>query len=204
VQLAVRGRHGKLQAWVLDTAVDPASAAGVELFFLLHFVLCSAGSVLQLVGFAFRGDALRLVALLRELAAAHPSTLGDEGIAAKKNSCDDKQVVRQGPERFSLNLSSVIDLQRCYQTYAGGRALVGLKAVAEAALGVTLDKSLQRSEWSQRPLSQAQIAYAAADAAVLVELFDVICSAALLCPYSRRSDEGSRIGHFEGSGPTTH
>jgi uncharacterized protein len=46
----------------------------------------------------------------------------------------------------------------------------GLSGLVAARLGALLDKSLQVSAWGERPLSVAQLEYAAADAAVLLAL----------------------------------
>ena len=46
----------------------------------------------------------------------------------------------------------------------------GLKAVCSRELGVQLDKSEQVSDWSRRPLSERQLAYAAVDAEVLLQV----------------------------------
>ena len=62
----------------------------------------------------------------------------------------------------------VVDLQR-----AGH---VGLRDACATWLGRRLDKSEQCSDWERRPLSRAQIAYAALDAAVLFALHDAICA----------------------------
>lgn len=47
-----------------------------------------------------------------------------------------------------------------------------LSDVCERELGVYLDKSLQLSDWTCRPLTQEQLDYAAADAEVLIRLHD--------------------------------
>jgi ribonuclease D len=47
---------------------------------------------------------------------------------------------------------------------------VGLQALARAELGVELEKAFQKDDWSRRPLSPAQEAYAIADVAHLLEL----------------------------------
>ncbi|KAL5719116.1 hypothetical protein ACHQM5_011940 [Ranunculus cassubicifolius] len=47
-----------------------------------------------------------------------------------------------------------------------------LAAICEEILGVSLSKELQCSDWSCRPLTEEQKAYAAADAQCLVEIFD--------------------------------
>ena len=62
----------------------------------------------------------------------------------------------------------VVDLQR-----AGH---VGLRDACATWLGRRLDKSEQCSDWERRPLSRAQVAYAALDAAVLFALHDAMCA----------------------------
>ena len=47
----------------------------------------------------------------------------------------------------------------------------GLAAVAEHLFGLTLDKSHQRSNWRRRPLSPAQLDYAALDAQVALQVY---------------------------------
>ena len=51
----------------------------------------------------------------------------------------------------------------------------GLSVVLETVLGMTLDKSLQCSDWGQRPLTDEQILYAANDASCLLDLFMSAC-----------------------------
>jgi len=46
-----------------------------------------------------------------------------------------------------------------------------LGEVCERELGIYLDKSLQTSDWTMRPLSHEQCDYAAADAEVLIRLY---------------------------------
>ena len=50
--------------------------------------------------------------------------------------------------------------------------------LASAVLGLPLDKTQQCSAWHLRPLTDAQKAYAAADAAVLLAIFDALLAAA--------------------------
>ncbi|CAI5712310.1 unnamed protein product [Peronospora destructor] len=47
----------------------------------------------------------------------------------------------------------------------------GLTAVAETYLGLPLDKRARMSDWERRPLTQAQLYYAALDAHVLVQIY---------------------------------
>jgi ATP-dependent helicase Lhr and Lhr-like helicase len=53
---------------------------------------------------------------------------------------------------------------------AGGHSL---GAVCRRELDITLDKRYQTSDWRRRPLSQAQINYAAMDAEVLIDLYRI-------------------------------
>eukprot|EP00249_Psilotum_nudum_P010644 c22674_g1_i1 orf=371-2185(+) len=69
--------------------------------------------------------------------------------------------------------NSVLDLQ----SVAGKRARGGLSGLAKEALGNYLDKTMQMSDWEQRPLNARQLQYAALDAVVLLSIFDYICSA---------------------------
>jgi len=48
----------------------------------------------------------------------------------------------------------------------------GLQAMAQRAFGARLDKSLQRADWSRRPLTPAMVAYAARDAEITYALAD--------------------------------
>ena len=53
-----------------------------------------------------------------------------------------------------------------------GEPAFGLSTLLEKHFGVRLSKQLQRADWSQRPLTDAMIAYAAADTAYLPALRD--------------------------------
>ena len=57
-----------------------------------------------------------------------------------------------------------------------GESAVGLGALLEKHFGITLSKKLQRADWSRRPLTEAMIAYAAADTAYLPPLRDVLAA----------------------------
>lgn len=48
-----------------------------------------------------------------------------------------------------------------------------LAFICQELLGISLSKELQCSDWSQRPLSEEQKVYAAADAQCLLDMFDV-------------------------------
>lgn len=50
----------------------------------------------------------------------------------------------------------------------------GLASVADYLFGMTLDKSHQRSDWRKRPLSRAQLDYAALDAQAALQVFQTL------------------------------
>jgi len=62
--------------------------------------------------------------------------------------------------------------------YGVSRRQPGLKSLVAQLLGSALDKSLTLSDWAARPLSDAQIEYAAADAWVLLPLADALATLA--------------------------
>jgi ribonuclease D len=53
-----------------------------------------------------------------------------------------------------------------------GRKSMGLAALVAEHLGLLMDKSMQRSDWGQRPLSPQQLAYACHDTRYLIALRD--------------------------------
>jgi ATP-dependent Lhr-like helicase len=73
-----------------------------------------------------------------------------------------------------LQLGGVFDTLDASRRLRGRDALGGhsLATVCERELGFTLDKSAQTSNWTRRPLSSEQLRYAAADAEVLLALFE--------------------------------
>jgi len=63
--------------------------------------------------------------------------------------------------RYGLGFATVFDTAIAGR-FLGGKAL-GLDVLLETYLGVTLPPSRQKDDWSERPLSPSQLAYAAAD-----------------------------------------
>jgi len=57
-----------------------------------------------------------------------------------------------------------------------GHERVGLGAVVEDTLGITLDKAHSAADWSTRPLPQAWLEYAALDVLLLVDVRDVLAA----------------------------
>jgi ATP-dependent Lhr-like helicase len=76
--------------------------------------------------------------------------------------------------RANIALANVFDTlvasRRIRGRLAGGHSLA---AVCRRELDKVLDKSQQISDWTRRPLSEAQIAYAALDVEVLVQLYEI-------------------------------
>lgn len=73
---------------------------------------------------------------------------------------------------LGLRVANLFDTQIA-AALLGVRAL-GLGAVIETHLGVTLPKAFQRADWAERPLSEGMKEYAATDTAYLPALRDVL------------------------------
>jgi len=67
--------------------------------------------------------------------------------------------------------ANVYDTQRA-GAFAGHGFSLGYRSLVEALLGVELDKGETRSDWLRRPLSPAQLRYAALDVAYLLPLHE--------------------------------
>jgi len=90
---------------------------------------------------------------------------------------EDEKLLRHIIPDFSPSTSRVLDLQQLSISNGIGRAgrFPSLRLVFERLFqGSTIDKSLQRSDWSARPLHEQQLRYAAADALVLLLIHDQI------------------------------
>jgi ribonuclease D len=69
---------------------------------------------------------------------------------------------------FAFSFTSIFDTMIAARLL--GRSELGLAALARDELGVVLDKGNQKDDWSRRPLSPKQEAYALADVRYLLEL----------------------------------
>lgn len=58
---------------------------------------------------------------------------------------------------------------------------LGYAPLVEQRFGVKLDKSLTRTNWARRPLSQAELAYAAADVRYLAQLYPMLREELVAC-----------------------
>lgn len=74
--------------------------------------------------------------------------------------------------RYGFRPASVFDTMLAAQLL--GEKEIGLAALLKARLGVELDKSSQRDDWSERPLTPVRVAYAAADVLHLHGLVDAL------------------------------
>ena len=113
----------------------------------------------QLVGFAFAGDAEILARRLEyaDTAAAAATAKLTESI---------------GNGRAKAIRRRVLDVQPTAVAFGVGSAgqYPSLRMTCEAFLGFTLGKEEQCSDWSRRPLSAAQLEYAALDALVCLRV----------------------------------
>src|SRR3546814_18955670 len=50
---------------------------------------------------------------------------------------------------------------------------IGYAGLIDKRLGITLDKSLSRTDWARRPLKDAELAYAAADVSHLATIYEI-------------------------------
>ena len=107
--------------------------------------------------------------LNRLLSAPHVPKLGFA-------PADDLRRLEQALPGVTAGAVAYYDLQGA-ATAALGRSRrrpVGLSVASASLLGVEVDKSQQRSDWTARPLTSLQLRYAALDAQVLLPLADTL------------------------------
>ncbi len=113
-----------------------------------------------------RGQAVLVDALaLRDLSPLVPA-MADPGLVKVLHGADyDVTTLKRD---FGFAFASLFDTMIAARLL--GRSEIGLAAVARDELGVTLTKDNQKDDWSRRPLTPQQEAYALADVLHLVEL----------------------------------
>src|SRR6185312_120674 len=77
--------------------------------------------------------------------------------------------------RFGATLPGVVDTQ-LMAAFLGIGDQIGLAALVQELLGVTLAKEQQWTDWQRRPLSDAQLAYAAADVRHLHAIYAMLAA----------------------------
>jgi len=132
-------------AWVLDTKIKGRDSAYREAVAAFVCEIFRQQSIL-VVGFSFSRDVAKLCALAPDL-------------------------LQVGTAHLDLQTRAAQRVPSFHAGHAKGGLLPSLKAVCEAMLGKSLDKTYQVSNWDQRPLSAGQLQYAALDAAVLLQLY---------------------------------
>mmetsp|Transcript_98079 Transcript_98079/g.280654 ORF Transcript_98079/g.280654 Transcript_98079/m.280654 type:complete len:605 (-) Transcript_98079:87-1901(-) len=168
VQIAVRVPEGngaiqsrstpELRAWVIDSAVHGTHLESVVE--LLQWILSLSPAHVVPLGFAFDHDCTQIAAL----AARRFSAESERGDDQPKGDVEPEEGV--GP-------MAVVDLQAVAVARGGGAwggGTPGLGKVSARWLGKDVSKKEQCSDWDRRPLTASQLHYAAADAAVLVEI----------------------------------
>jgi SAM-dependent methyltransferase len=139
----------------------------VETFDRRHQVLSTVQLAVE--GQVFVVDALAI----RDLGWLRPVLEDPSTLKVIHNATFEQTAFR----RYGLELQNVF----CTLKVAK-RAVPGphtLEALAKRLLDVELNKTQQRSDWSLRPLTPAQIAYAATDASILLRLFRELRKATL-------------------------
>ncbi|MEX2443240.1 MAG: hypothetical protein WD492_06535 [Alkalispirochaeta sp.] len=79
---------------------------------------------------------------------------------------DDARLVAR---QYGTETRGVVDTQ-VFAAFCGYRYPVGLAALLDSMLGVSISKGQQRSDWARRPLSSSQVRYAATDVLYLREI----------------------------------
>jgi ATP-dependent Lhr-like helicase len=103
-----------------------------------------------------------------DLAALAPLLSSDTTTKVIQHAAFEREVLR----RYGLTLEKVVDTREMSRDLRGADADGGhsLRAICERELRRALDKSPQSSDWTRRPLTERQVAYAALDAEVLLDL----------------------------------
>lgn len=119
-----------------------------------------------------RGNAVLVDTLaVRDLSALTPA-MADPGLVKVLHGADyDVTTLKRD---FGFTFASIFDTMIAARLL--GRSEIGLAAVARDELGVLLNKENQKDDWSRRPLSPQQEAYALADVVHLVELRERLCA----------------------------
>lgn len=145
-------------------------------------------SIIQL---AYRRAGELRVAVVDALAPLDPAALRrplelDHTVKAVHNAAYDAARLAR---HYGIKVSPVHDTMLAARR--SGERRYSLKAQAETHLGMRLDKEEQRADWGLRPLGPRQIAYAAADAAATLLLYEHQAGRGLRGDYRPRGDSAA-------------
>jgi len=140
VQFATRSHM-----WVVDVRAAEAATT----LALVKWVF--ENKALQKIGFSFHNDWRELELLMCGIRSSSTPVVDLQALMVAK----DPPIA--GSESIARRLQ-------------GLSGTPGLSSVTEVLLGLPLDKSCQRSDWLERPLSASQLRYAALDAVVLLDI----------------------------------
>ncbi len=112
-------------------------------------------------------------------------------VLAPIDTSEFRQILRANPEPLILHAAKQ-DLEAWYATWQelptavfdiqiaagllGFQPQIGYGNLVKELLDVQLDKDQTRTDWSRRPLTEAQIHYATDDVAYLHEIYDLVCT----------------------------
>ena len=98
------------------------------------------------------------------------AVLRDPAVAKVFHSC--KSDILLLDEVFSVNCLNIVDTSVQFTLLAAEDNNISLGRLIQAELGLEVDKGEQKSNWLKRPLTEAQMEYAANDVLYLFELTD--------------------------------
>lgn len=107
---------------------------------------------------------------------------GIEDIAAFGDILSSKDIIKvihsaafeqRAVKQFDMIINNIFDTLTISRKLRNEHKKHSLKIVCARELEKTLDKKCQTSDWRRRPLSQAQLDYAALDAEVLLYLYEI-------------------------------
>ncbi|KAG2448933.1 hypothetical protein HYH02_006281 [Chlamydomonas schloesseri] len=174
-----------LQLLLLHPAGSPTAAecvASVSAF--LSEVLSSPRVVV--VGFQLASDLDRLQESYPHLPCFQQPSVSSYSLAPGLGTNTDRGCNANGEASVTTDEGRVVP-RMCVDLVSIARAVrsdlsrtpqISLSRLVNLVLGKPLDKEEQRSDWAARPLSDSQVAYAAADVACLVSLFDSLMGSA--------------------------
>jgi ribonuclease D len=122
-------------------------------------------SLLQLA--APTGEVVVIDALAAGIDLARPLIADPEAMMAAHNARFDDGVLRGA----GFAVEGLVDTLRLARKTLKLQSF-SLASVSQHLLGVTMDKSQQRSDWRRRPLSRIQLDYAALDARIALRVFE--------------------------------